>query len=477
MEIKKPSAVTTVIQRNNSDETEKKPEKTTAVGISNVKDAFEVAGSNNGGLLSESRFIHQAKENLGKKELSPEQEQRVSDFATKDLQRPTSFVQTSESKGKESENSGLAAPFTRPKSPEEELKEKVAEDKKKIKDFTRGNTLGNDTGNPNVNQLVDGSNLRDTLKNEIAERHEEVNVVSEGKGGTGKERLQNVMKGMDGGEAPKNAPTYGKDMISAPSLGIDPTPAEVQEAIRKREERENQKQDPAPKPKDDSIIPSWGDVKKFFGIDEKDEQEIAEGGLELAEELGPGIPAPPLNKDQYESTGIGLGTVLSGKDRNPVKETQKGGTLKDSDYENYNGGTPDAIKKHLDYLQGQYRKAHQDPGGNQIQEDPNAVKGGGQVNDANVHVFELGNTGLVGQPDTTREAGSIGNSTQPGGASGGDIDWGPDSNQIGFNGTPHQDDPGDIQFGPSGQPEQLADTEEEEEQNKKTPHDFIRTIR
>jgi hypothetical protein len=195
--------------------------------------------------------------------------------------------------------------------------------------------------------------------------------------------------------------------------------------------------------------------------------------------LGPGIPAPapPLKKDEYENTGIGLGSILKGSERNPVKETQKGGTLKDSDYENYNGGTPEGIKNHLEYLRGQYRKAHQDPGGHEIQEDPNAVKGGAKVDDANLHVFELGNTGLVGQPDTTREAGSIGGSTQPGGASGGDIDWGPDSAQTGFNGTPHQDNPGDIQFGPSGQPEQIPETQEEEEENRKKRSDSIRSIR
>ena len=267
------------------------------------------------------------------------------------------------------------------------------------------------------------------------------------------------MKSLDGSDAAKSSPTYGKDMISQSSLGINPTDAEVQEAIRKREEKEN----PAPKPKEDSVIPTWGEVKKFFGIGEKDEEVIVEVALEVAEEYGK-IPAPPMKKDEYENLGTGLGAILNGKNRTPVTETKKGGTLKDTDYENYDGGTPEGIKRHMDYLQDQYRKAHQDPGGQEIQEDPNAVKGGAQVNDANLHVFELGNTGLVGQPDTTREPGSIGGSTQPGGASGGDIDWGPDSNETGFNGTPHQDDPRDIQFGPSGQPEQIADKRKKRKQ-------------
>ena len=180
MEIKKRSSVATIIQQNNSDETEKKSEKTTAVGISTVKDGFEVVRNNN-----ESRSVQQTKENSGKKELSPEEEQRVSNFATTDLEKPTSFVQTSESRSNESKNSGLEAPFSRPKTAQEELKEKAAEDKKKARDFIRGNTLGNDTGNQNVNQLVNGSNLRDTLKNEMAERHEEINVITGG-GGSGK---------------------------------------------------------------------------------------------------------------------------------------------------------------------------------------------------------------------------------------------------------------------------------------------------
>ena len=130
----------------------------------------------------------------------------------------------------------------------------------------------------------------------------------------------------------------------------------------------------------------------------------------------------------------------------------------------------------MDYLLNQYRNAHKNPGGQEIQEDPNAVNGGTKVDDPNLHVFELGNTGLVGQPDTTREPGSIGGSTQPGGASGGDIDWGPDSNETGFNGTPHQDNPGDVQFGPSGQPEQIARRGRRGSKERENSYDSIRSI-
>lgn len=473
MEIKKASPVATIIQQNKSDETEKKSEKTTAVGISTAKDGFEVERNNNGGLFSVDQSAHQTKENSGKKELSPEEEQRASHFATDKLERPNSFVQTSESRKKESESSGLDAPFTRPKGALEELKEKTAEDKKKAKDFILGNTLGNDTGNENVNQLVDGSNLRDTLKNEMEERHEEINVITGG-GGSGKERLTKVMGSLTP-EPEKSEPKYGKDMISQSSLGINPTDAEVQDAIRKREEKENAKNNPAPKPKDDSLIPTWGEVKKFFGIGPKEEEILIDGALAVAEEYGH-LPTPPTKKDEYENLGTGIGTVLNGKNRTPESETKKGGTLKDTDYENYKGGTPEEITRHMDYLRDQYRKAHKNPGGQEIQEDPNAIKGGTKVNDANLHVFELGNTGLVGQPDTTREPGSIGGSTQPGGFSGGDVDFGPDSNETGFNGTTHQDDPGDIQFGPEGQPEQIAEEEEEEAKNRKTRNDSIRSI-
>ncbi len=462
MEIKKTSSVATIIQQNNSDETEKKSEKTTAVVVSTVKDVFAVERNNNGGLFSESRSVQQAKENLGKKELSPEEEQRVSNFATTDLKKPTYFVQTSESRSNESKNSGLSAPFTRPKSPEQELKDKAAEDKKKAKDFDRGNTLGNNTSNQNVNQLVDGSNLRDTLKNEMAERHEEINAIT---GGTGspKEKLTNVM-GSIAPEPEKSEPTYGKGMISQ-SLGIDPTPAEVEAAKKAREAAEKKAAEPKA-PKEPTISEKVGkaldaakDLLVWFALTKTP------------------VPPPPMEKDEYENFGKGIGSILKSKDRTPESEAKKGGGgLRSYDYENYKGGTPEQIKRHMDYLREQYRKAHQDPGGQQIQEDPNAVKGGAQVNDANLHVFELGNTGLVGQPDTTREPGSIGNSTQPGGASGGDIDWGPDSSQTGFNGTTHQDDSGDIQFGPSGQPEQIAEEEEEEAKNRKTRNDSIRNI-
>ena len=300
MEIKKTSNVATIIQQNSSDETEKKSDKTTALGISNIKDGFEVVSNN------ENSSAHQTKENSGKKELSPEEQQRVSNFDTKDIEKPTSFVQTSESRSNESKNSGLEAPFARPKSPEQELKDKAAADKQKARDSLRETTLGNNTSNENVNQLVNGSNLRDTLKNEMAERHEEINVITGG-GGSPKEKLTNAMDITP--EPEKSEPTYGKGMISQ-SLGINPTPAEVEAAKKAREAAEKKAAEPPKAPKEPSNAEKAG---KF----------VKDVLVYLALTKTP-VPAPPMEKDEYENFGKGIGSILKSKEQNPRVRGKKG---------------------------------------------------------------------------------------------------------------------------------------------------------
>lgn len=77
MEIKKSaSPVSTIVQQSNSAETEKKSVKSSAVGITSAKDAFEVVKNNNG-LFSE---------NLGRQELSPAEQQGAFKLDYKDFQ-------------------------------------------------------------------------------------------------------------------------------------------------------------------------------------------------------------------------------------------------------------------------------------------------------------------------------------------------------------------------------------------------------
>jgi hypothetical protein len=43
------------------------------------------------------------------------------------------------------------------------------------------------------------------------------------------------------------------------------------------------------------------------------------------------------------------------------------------------------------------------------------------------------------------------------------VDFGPDSDQVGYTGPSHEDDPADVQFGPAEQPKAQTDTKKSED--------------
>src|SRR4029078_9021623 len=79
-------------------------------------------------------------------------------------------------------------------------------------------------------------------------------------------------------------------------------------------------------------------------------------------------------------------------------------------------------------------------------------------------VMQQGSTGLLGNPGSADLQTGLGGGQSPVGSSqsGGNVGFGPDSDQVGDTGPTHQEDPGDVQFGPAEQPKQQTGKKEEE---------------
>ncbi len=125
------------------------------------------------------------------------------------------------------------------------------------------------------------------------------------------------------------------------------------------------------------------------------------------------------------------------------QSTQDGNTTKDpSGYEDYEGNIPEFIKQQGQKFVNDLRAIGPHKGGEDVDPAEESEPKGQIVNDAQVHLAELGRFGLFGQPDTTQQLGGSGtftNSPQ----SGGDVDFGPDSPNHGYTGSSRGGDPSD----------------------------------
>ncbi len=423
MEIKRPvSNVPAELQEINFGQTEEKAASEKPAGVASVADSLEVAKSKTDQSFSEIyQSAQQTGDTTGQKELSPEEQQQVS-IDLEDLKivdKPGVFVQDGKSRYEDAKNSGLTAPYSQATGgANSQLAEKVKRlTQEEIFNLNTGANSAEQTSDAvkDAERLLRGGNLRDAVNEEVAERHEELDRL----GGSQTDRLRNILD-PTAREPQTSGPTYGKGMIS----GL------------------------------------WQDIKDFFGSD--DDSKIPPGVVEVIEHYTP-VPVPPTEKDEYENTGIGLGYLKVLLKRDYEKHVDGRGGIESYDPENYEGNIPKEIKQQMEQMMEELRALKQNPGGEQVQEDPNAI-GGSKIDDGRLHLAEMRITGLVGQPvqDGDQPSG-LGGSTQPGGASGGDIDW---ENRTGFSGPTHQDDPGNVQFGPATPLEQAADTEEEDDATK-----------
>ncbi len=162
------------------------------------------------------------------------------------------------------------------------------------------------------------------------------------------------------------------------------------------------------------------------------------------------------------------------------KKTDSGGALKLVDQENYTGNIPREFKNFMNYLLEQARAMKPPTGGETELTDGGVVGTVIQGPVDTVLTRHGGVLGLLGNPGTVdREqvapGGNVGNITP--GTQNGAIDYGPDSDKTGWTGPVHQDDPGDVQFGPQAPVDQgaVSSKDEDEEKNQTSSlFDFLR---
>jgi hypothetical protein len=124
------------------------------------------------------------------------------------------------------------------------------------------------------------------------------------------------------------------------------------------------------------------------------------------------------------------------------------------------------VKKTMEYFKQQVAAQKPSSGGETVLTDDSASGGtitGGPVSN---FVAQQGIAGLSnpGSRDAV-DGGTTGGQGHLGSQSGGNVDFGQDSDQVGYNGITHEDDPSDVQFGPTEQPKEQTDTKNNEESN------------
>src|SRR5262249_20195048 len=127
------------------------------------------------------------------------------------------------------------------------------------------------------------------------------------------------------------------------------------------------------------------------------------------------------------------------------------GDVKSYNQENYTGNIPDEVKKTMEYFKQQAISQKPQTGGETAHTDDNAAADptvGGSVSNV---FLQQGETGLLGNPGSqdSVDGGTRAGQGHLGSQSGGNVDFGQDSDQVGYTGVTHQDDPSEVQFGSS----------------------------
>jgi hypothetical protein len=133
---------------------------------------------------------------------------------------------------------------------------------------------------------------------------------------------------------------------------------------------------------------------------------------------------------------------------NTTETPPAGGGAKSYNQENYTGNIPDAVKKTMEYFKQQAAAQKPQTGGETVLTDDSASGGtitGGPVSNL-VAQQGIGGLSNPGSRDAV-DGGTTGGQGHLGSQSGGNVDFGQDSDRIGYTGITHEDDPGDVQFG------------------------------
>jgi hypothetical protein len=325
----------------------------------------------------------------------------------------------------------------------------------KLTDDQRAALLGGPAQEPesdavkDADKLLEGATLKDLINGYLDQRNKELSdMTGRDVGGDLLKQLQALTDPtarLQGHET--SGVSKGKEMFED-SLGVDPTPEEV-EAYKKKYAKEHPDNPPA-----SSTPPPENNPTK---VETPSIVDVLENILFTWATKESPLPTPPTPPDPETGRNMldGFRAIFGSKDRTPESEAKKGGGLHMPDPENYQGNIPEELQKFMDYLKGQALALKPKTGGETELTDGGAdgstTATGGPVDNL---FTKLGKMGLLGNPgsverDNASPSGSLptGNLTQP---NNGTIDYGPDSDKTGWDGPTHTDDPGDVHFGASG---------------------------
>jgi hypothetical protein len=389
----------------------------------------------------------QSAEVSGKKDLSPEEQARVSnsvDPQKKDL-KPSSSLQDARSRYEDRKNSGLQAPFAPKKGEPSEQQAKVNQSIELAKDLIGQDAKVQDGSQKDFSNdpLISGKNAHDAVKDETDNRQKDTNAL----GGSKNDRLATLLNPTSSSPQ-QSGPAHNQSMIS-----YDLAEQCIKDGLITREEYEKAKAEHKDTPK---AAPATPEEPKAPGQSEK--PKVSDILINIVTSLPGvflprGIVTPPVPPDPETGKNVmrGIKAIGESKDRTPESETLKGSSSDDPKsytQENYTGNIPDAVKKTEEYFKQQIISQKPSSGGETAHTDDSASNGtitGGSVSNFVVQqgIGGLSNPGSRENPD----GGTTGTQGHLGSQSGGNVDFGQDSDQSGYTGVTHQDDPGDVQFG------------------------------
>jgi hypothetical protein len=454
----------------------------------------------------------QSSEVSAKKDLSQEQQTRVSSSnPQKENLNPSFSLQDARSRYEASKNSGLQVPGAPAKGDASSRIPNVSKDQIVA---TLGQSASEQTSNAvkDADRLADGGTLQSQINAELAERHQETNAL----GGTRTDRLSNLLNPTAEGPQ-QSGQTHGKDQLAyektRTALNYDTgslTTYIDKEGTAKgggafiihQENTTNLDGTSSIETKETFYPNDNTKVQQHTrAIYDEDNNEIASTATKVTTKNdGTSIvftsntitnldgstttnTEEKTSKDGQIISNVTKETTTNKDGSSTTKVTNEtntpaGGGAKSFDQENYTGNIPDAVKKTMEYFKQQAISQKPSRGGETAHTDDNATADptvGGSVSN---RVAQQGNVGLFGNPGSLASENATGNAQTPVGSSqsGGNVDFGPDSDQVGYTGPTHEDDPGDVQFGPAEQPKEQTDAKKREDSNASSTS-FVDPIR
>jgi hypothetical protein len=440
----------------------------------------------------------QSSQTSGKKDLSPEQQSRVSNSDPQKKNLNSSYLlQDARSKDEDRKNSGLQPPFGSNKG---DASSKFTNVSPVGKDQVINATGSDQTSNAvkDANRFADGGSIRSQVDAEVAERHQDSNAV----GRSTNDRLSDLLNPTSGGPQ-QSSQTHGKDQVAyertRTTLNTDTgslTTYIDREGTAKgggafiiHQENTsnldgtstittNETSYPDDKTKVEQRTRAFFDENNNEITSSLTKVTLKNDGTAIVFTANTTANLDGSTTTNTEETTSKDGQIIS----NVTKETTTNkdgssttkvtnetntpaGGAKSYDQENYTGNIPDELKKTMEYFKQQAISQKPSSGGETAHTDDNAEADptvGGSVSNL---VVQQGNLGLFGNPGsaTSQNGPSSGQGPTGSSQSGGDVDFGPDSDQVGYNGPTHQDDPSDVQLGPAEQPKSQTDAKKSED--------------